>query len=376
MKSFSLFLLGLYSSFVLAQSDIISLGTLPQEIWETSGLLFYNGKLITHNDSGNAAELYEIDIETRAITRIIRILNAQNTDWEDLSQDSEFIYIGDIGNNNGDRQDLNVLRISKLEFDTSNEVNAETINFFYEDQVDFTTTADSDYDAEALFVLGENLIILTKQWQSEGTVAYNIPKSPGTFLAEKMDAYQVNGLVTGATYDSNSETLFLVGYSQLLAPFFAEVQEVNTNAIFQGNTSKTSLDIGPTQVEALTFDGDVFYATSEEFQNPLFNSEAQLFQFSKDGQLSEEPEPVDQPESDAELVVFKMPRGSEVNYILNSNKPIFGMGIFDMQGKMIVYTPLENISDDPIDISNLNHGIYHLAFFYGNEVLSSSFLRD
>ena len=52
------------------------------------------------------------------------------------------------------------------------------------------------------------------------------------------------------------------------------------------------------------------------------------------------------------------------------------MGIFDMQGKMIVYTPLENISDDPIDISNLNHGIYHLAFFYGNEVLSSSFLRD
>lgn len=376
MKSFSLFLLGLYSSFVLAQSDIISLGTLPQEIWETSGLLFYNGKLITHNDSGNAAELYEIDIETRAITRIIRILNAQNTDWEDLSQDSEFIYIGDIGNNSGDRQDLSVLRISKLEFDTSNEVNAETINFFYEDQVDFATTADSDYDAEALFVLGENLIILTKQWQSEGTVAYKIPKLPGTFLGEKMDTYQVNGLVTGATYDSNSETLFLVGYSQLLAPFFAEVQEVNTNAIFQGNTSKTSLDIVPTQVEALTFDGDVFYATSEEFQNPLFNSEAQLFQFSKDGQLSEEPEPVDQSESDAELVVFKVPRGSEVNYILNSNKPIFGMGIFDMQGKMIVYTPLENISDDPIDISNLNHGIYHLAFFYGNEVLSSSFLRD
>ena len=185
LSRYLFFLVMWYSAIGVSQSDIRSLGTLPQEILETSGLIFYNGSLITHNDSGNTSELYELDVETLEITRTIRVLNAENSDWEDISQDSDFIYIGDIGNNQGSRQDLGILKIAKVDFDTSNEVNAERINFLYEDQTNFTATSDSDFDAEALFALDDNLFVLTKQWRSEGTVAYKIPKTPGTFLAER-----------------------------------------------------------------------------------------------------------------------------------------------------------------------------------------------
>lgn len=376
LSRYSFFLVVLYSALGLSQSNIQSLGTLPQEILETSGLIFYNGKLITHNDSGNAAELYELDTETLQITRTIRVLNAENIDWEDIAQDSDFIYIGDIGNNEGNRQDLGILKISKTEFNNSNEVSAERITFLYEDQTDFTATSESDFDAEALFVLDNDLIVLTKQWLSEGTVAYKIPKAPGAFLAERVGAYQVDGLVTGATFDAPSGTLFLVGYSQILMPFFVEISGVTVDSIFSGESMKEALNIGPSQVEALTLNGTTFYATSEEFRNPPLNSPARLFTFSLDTEENPNPNPGEEIQPMEELVTYKQPNGTELNYVLNSNKPIFGMGIFDSQGRMLDYTPLERITEDPIDISILSQGLYHLAFFYDNRVISSAFFKD
>jgi len=79
---------------------------LIESISETSGLIYYDNKLITHNDSGNAAELYEINSVNGSITRTITISNATNIDWEDIAQDDTYIYIGDIGNNSGSRTDL------------------------------------------------------------------------------------------------------------------------------------------------------------------------------------------------------------------------------------------------------------------------------
>jgi len=67
--------------------NIIEKYDLPATISETSGLLFFNGKLITHNDSGDAANLYELDTITGNITRTININNATNVDWEDVTQD-------------------------------------------------------------------------------------------------------------------------------------------------------------------------------------------------------------------------------------------------------------------------------------------------
>ena len=103
----SLFLFISMTAFCQIQ-NIIEKHELPAEVIETSGLLFLNGKLITHNDSGDDSNLYEIDTITGNITRTVSVSNATNIDWEDIAQDDTYIYIGDFGNNNGTRtiQDL------------------------------------------------------------------------------------------------------------------------------------------------------------------------------------------------------------------------------------------------------------------------------
>ncbi|MBL4643362.1 MAG: T9SS C-terminal target domain-containing protein, partial [Flavobacteriaceae bacterium] len=127
------------SSIEAQIENINSKYDLPNTVSETSGLLFYNGKLITHNDSGDNANLYELDTISGNITRTIHITNATNVDWEDITQDETYIYIGDFGNNNGNRQDLKIYRILKSDFNNGTSITSEVISFSYEDQVNFTT---------------------------------------------------------------------------------------------------------------------------------------------------------------------------------------------------------------------------------------------
>ena len=383
MRTLVYILLLLGSGYVAAQDDIQVVGNLPEQVFETSGLIFYNGKLITHNDSGNLAQLYELDTITLQITRTVTIENAVNVDWEDIAQDDTHIYVADIGNNNGDRQDLAILKIEKQAYDSSDRVFAERIDFIYEDQEDFTTNPNSDWDAEALFVLGDDLVILTKQWQAQGTVAYRIPKFPGAFLAERLDNYQVNGLVTGATYDSQLEELYVVGYNQFLAPFFMVFQDVGSADIFSGEVAGTNLNIGFAQVEAIEKVGSLFYASSEQFENasPPISSASRLFRFSLNNDeipIEEEEEgedPQNTPDQNDQLILYKPFESNMLNYRLETNRAIFGMGIFDVSGRQVQFVPLEELHDDSIDLSALGPSVYYFTFFLRGKALSKPFFK-
>ncbi len=387
MKGLIYIVLFFLGGWLYAQNDVQSVGPLPQTISETSGLIYHNGKLITHNDSGNTPQLFEIDTVSLAVTRTVTIENAINVDWEDLAQDDEYIYIGDFGNNTGDRQDLAILRVAKAAYDRADTVSAERIDFFYEDQEDFMTTQSSDWDAEALFVLNDDLIVLTKQWQSQGTVAYRLPKLPGAFLAERLDDYQVNGLVTGATYDAASSELYLVGYSQFLSPFFEIIEGVTDNTIFSGEKTQTILDIGFAQIEAVEQAGATFYVTSEEFINssPPISSASRLFRFTLDEddlppeEEEEEEEgenPFDggQPNND-QLVIYKRFDSELLNYRLNTSRAIFGMGIFDTSGRQVQFVPLEELQGDSIDLSTLGPSVYYFTFFLKGKTVSKPYFK-
>lgn len=366
-----------------AQTNIETVGELPDLLRETSGLIAFNGRLITHNDSGNEPVLYEFDQESLEILRTVTIMGATNTDWEALTQDDDFIYVGDIGNNNGDRTDLNILKIAKTDYLNNTMVPAETIAFSYEDQTDFTTTPNSDFDAEALFSFREELILLTKQWQQQGTVAYRIPKTAGTFVAPVLDTNQINGLVTDASYDETSNTLFLVGYSNILLPFFASFTDLTADSLFGGNGQKSDLDIGFAQVEALTRTPEgQFFITSEAFSNPpVVDSPSRLFRFSLDETPPEDPNNDEIPPNDSEipggLTVFKSFGSQALDYRLNVDGPIVGMGIFDASGRLVSYVPLEQITAGPMDISYLSEALYYLGFFFlDNSVIAAPFYKD
>jgi hypothetical protein len=160
------FFLGCFLQLAAQQGPAL-LGTLPEAIAENSGLIFYNGLLIAHNDSGNEPVLYEIDTTNLQIVRSVTVLNATNTDWEDIAQDDSFIYIGDIGNGNGSRQDLTDYRISTADFQNSDVVEAEVIAFSYANQSDFGVEQKSDWDAEALITSAGRLMVFFSARGSE-----------------------------------------------------------------------------------------------------------------------------------------------------------------------------------------------------------------
>ena len=382
-----LFTIGLVNlAWTYGQDDIQSVGQLPPTINETSGLLLIGDKLVTHNDSGNLPHLYVLDTTSLTITRIVEINNAENTDWEDLAQDDDFIYIGDFGNNSGNRQDLGILKISKSDFVNSDVVTAERIGFSYEDQSNFTTAPpqQTDWDAEALFVLNNSLIVLTKQWTGNATVAYQIPKESGEHIAIKLDSYGVNGLVTGADYDSVTNSLYLSGYSNFLAPFFVVVNGVTETSIFSGSKEKSNLTVGFAQLESIVRSPNgTFYCTSEEFNssNPPISSASRLFRFTENTNEEgmeegegEEPEP--EPEPNTGLVLFKNYGSNQLNFSLETEEPIFGVGIFDMNGRRIWYRPLEFAPENSVDISGLSPSVYYLGFKLRNGFLSKAFIKD
>ena len=114
MKKFFYILFFIFSLSSLGQEySLTEKFVLPSEVKETSGLIFLNGKIITHNDSGDDPNLYEVDTISGTISRIINITNATHIDWEDISQDNTHIYVADIGNNNGDRDNLIIYKILK-----------------------------------------------------------------------------------------------------------------------------------------------------------------------------------------------------------------------------------------------------------------------
>lgn len=136
---------------------------MPTVLKETSGLVFYDNRLITHNDSGNLPNLYEIDSISGNITRTVSISNASNVDWEDIAQDEDYLYIADIGNNNGTRTDLKIYRVLKTDYENSNSVEADIINYSYADQDDFTHNPNNtNWDAESLVVWEDKLYIFKK----------------------------------------------------------------------------------------------------------------------------------------------------------------------------------------------------------------------
>ena len=83
---------------------------LSKEIEETSGLEIVDDLLVTHNDSGGEASLYYLSKKGKIINKR-KIKSATNKDWEDITRDDKYIYVGDFGNNFSNRKDLKIFKV-------------------------------------------------------------------------------------------------------------------------------------------------------------------------------------------------------------------------------------------------------------------------
>ena len=232
---------------------------------ESSGLIFFNNTLITHSDDTDI-RLFGLDSVSGVIVHRDSIFNISNIDIEDIAQDSTYIYLGDFGNNlNGNRTDLRIYRIRKDSL-LAGHAAADTINFSYSDQTNFNPQGanNTDFDCEAFLVTNDSIFLFTKQWLTYGCTIYSLPKTTGNHIAQRRSSYNVQGLVTGATYLPGRNLVALIGYSALLQPWVMLLYDYQNDLFFSGNKRKINIAIGFSQTEAITTtDGARFYVTNE-----------------------------------------------------------------------------------------------------------------
>ena len=263
-----------YESVIIETTTI---GMLDSLLDGTSSLFFWNSGYWTFNDH-NDNFLYLIDSTNATITNTICINDLSGKDMEEVSQDSLYLYFGDIGNNRGNRHDLHILRINK-ESILNQTFAIDTIAFSYEDQTDFTAHPQAtDFDCEAFVVTDDSIYLFTKQWVSTQTTIYSLPKTPGTHIAQRRESYNVDGLITGATYMPEYQLIVLCGYSYSrkvkvasLRPFIVLLYDYQENRFFSGNKRRLNFKSSvKSQVEAIaTHNGLDYYITNEHFKTTV-----------------------------------------------------------------------------------------------------------
>lgn len=262
---------------------------LPNVLQETSGLLFSDTLLWTMNDDTDTT-IYGLDTNG-IIQKKVVLKNTVNKDWEEISQDSTYFYIGDFGNNaSGNRKDLHILRVEKKSA-AGNSPKIDTISFSYSNQTDFTKMKSNktNFDCEAFVVLDDSIYLFTKQWKRKGTSVYTIPKTPGTYSARLQDTFKVRGLITGATIVPDKKLIVLSGYSKALSPFVYLLYDYDSSSFFSGNKRKIKIALPFYQIEAITTrNGLEYYLTNEKFtRKPIWNVPQQLHQLDLSPFLSQ-----------------------------------------------------------------------------------------
>jgi len=257
--------------------EIINSTVLSEELKETSGLIYYDDYLYTHNDDSDTY-LYKLEPNTCTIVKRIPLTFTKNYDWEAITQDEFYIYIGDFGNNGtGTRSNLTIYKILKKSLVFVPEI--EIITFDYEGRKPQKTQKANatNYDCEGFIAHGDSLFLFTKEWLTEQSTLYTLPKKSGNHLAKKRFTYEVNGLITDATYHEKLDKVILTGYSSTLQPFLYTIKNFSNINPSLHRTNRYKVGLPFHQIEGITFaPNNLIYCSNEQFKRKFIANVPQM----------------------------------------------------------------------------------------------------
>jgi len=246
--------------------EIISKIVLPKIINETSGLEFYNNNFITHNDSGGEPSLYVFNEEGKIVETIGLNKNPdfeiENNDWEDITNDNKYFFVADTGNNFGNRDNLNIIRVSI----GANLMVDGIIKISYSDQESFFPRPKHKYDAEAIIIIDDKIALFSKDRENLNTDLYLVDKDQNgqQILTSKFN-YTVGSLITGGDYNKENSLLALVSYNSKGEQYMILFENFELNNLENNNFTKYKIPIERAQIEAIKIiDHETFWITSED----------------------------------------------------------------------------------------------------------------
>ena len=255
------------------------------EITESSGLSASECQdvLWTHNDAGNAAFIFGMDMIGRHLGTW-RVEGARSVDWESIATYKDgngkcFVLIGDIGDNDENRRELQIYRIPEPTITTEGARSsaaaplvtaaAEVLKYTY---------ADGTNNAETLLVHPHtfDIYVVTKEKSGPAGVhrikpVFNAGEVQKTErVAEVAVPSSPNGLITGGSLSPDGTRLMLCdvkgGYEFVLADAAANPDDI-------WRQKPTPVNVGNRQQgEGVSYgrDGMTLYASSEKRNAPIF----------------------------------------------------------------------------------------------------------
>ena len=204
--------------------------SLPDVIAETSALICLpDQQFLTVNDSGQPAVIHQINLQGNVVNTYP--LDISNVDWEAMTTDGQRLWIADIGNNSGQRQQLQIHQL-QLPLTAPTQISS-TLQLRYAQQPQPPVQPyQHDFDAEALAIAGNQLIMFSKNWLSQGTDVYRIQPAIPANAAPLADISQrqstavqhqrleqiarvhpLPGVLTDATFSEQHQVFVVTGYA-------------------------------------------------------------------------------------------------------------------------------------------------------------------
>lgn len=358
---------------------------IPLDVSETSGLIYYKNSFWTINDSGNPPVLYRLDSIDGTILQLFTVSDGLNVDWESLAQDEDNIYIGDFGNNNGDRTNLGIYIVKKSELpDTGNvDVESEYISFVYSDYTNQTGKwRDTDYDCEAMVSVGDSLYLFSKNWVDNQTKLYRLSKEPGEQLAELIASFNVQGLITGADFNEEANEITLVGYSETTyTPFLWLLFDYSGKQFFSGNKRRINMvSLFGAQTEGIAYTTGKHGALTNE-KNILYAQSAYSF-YTGEWTDTTQTGLSESIYGKQDFVIKPNPvsRGYLKLKLSGFRAGIYKIELYNIEGELLLKSECELFSEDsdcklkfPID--SLQSGMYFVRLISENIIIEKKFIK-
>ena len=222
---------------------------------EISGLVVghrMDGVLWVEEDSGNDAAVYALE-PTGEVVAEVTVDGATNEDWEDLAWAKGRLWVGDIGDNERERSEIQVYSFPEPRDRGVTSVDATILRLRYE---------DGPHDAEAMFVdpRDEHLYLIEKQPTEPESAVYAVPLREvrlGEVGVLRLIARVPLSFVTAA--DLGPTGIAVRNYlTTLVFPWSDDRTVVST---LEGKSCPVSL--GSSEAIAQTRDGTALYSISE-----------------------------------------------------------------------------------------------------------------
>lgn len=195
----SVFLLFFYSTMVSCQNygKLELVTQLPKTLEEVSGMVQVQDKIIAINDSGNDPSLWVYSQDKLLVE--LKVANARNRDWEDLAYDpiSQELYVGDFGNNDNERKDLTIYKISLKNVDLSEpqQLQSTALPYYYDDQTEYPPKKKNYlFDCEAFIVSNGYFYLFTRNRAKDfngKTSVYRLPIYGSSKKAVKLTEIEI-----------------------------------------------------------------------------------------------------------------------------------------------------------------------------------------